>query len=275
MGGPEAEWSLDAERDILTWGLKWPFFFGTHFTATLQKGRHTRLLTNWWPQWSSCNSTFFFTHCTWIRWHKMNVNVVLTRFGSSPVWAEQLQVTASLDVSDKPAPEACWVSLWTVCHRCTLDPAHRITWRKLHLHAVTESQMNSLMRLHIHTNLRSAVAVTNTVDFPLLAKHGLPRGSRHQSQVLLQRTEWNVLVFLCRIQICFVSIVSTCRLIVSAIFFTRPSLTVLWIAFCLVMALVNICLTSSLSCFDWLTVKADDSKTCLHSARRRIHSDAK
>ncbi len=40
------------------------------------------------------------------------------------------------------------------------------------------------------------------------------------------------------------------------------------------MALVSICLMFSLSSCDWLTVRVDDSKTCLHSARGQI-SDVK
>ena len=51
----------------------------------------------------------------------------------------------------------------------------------------TESQINSIILFNISTDLRSAVTVTNTVNFPLLAKHGLPGGRRHQSQVLLQK----------------------------------------------------------------------------------------
>lgn len=65
---------------------------------------------------------------------------------------------------------------------------------------------------------------------------------------------------------------STCRPMVSAIFFTRPSLTVRWAAFCLVMALMSICLTRSLSSCDCLTAWVDDSKICLHSARAQIYT---
>lgn len=52
----------------------------------------------------------------------------------------------------------------------------------------TGSQINSIILFNITTDLRSAMTVTNTVNFPLLAKHGLSGGRRHQSQVLLQKT---------------------------------------------------------------------------------------
>lgn len=42
------------------------------------------------------------------------------------------------------------------------------------------------------------------------------------------------------------------------------------------MALVSICLMFSLSSCDWLTVRVDDSKTCLHSAIiKKTYSDVK
>lgn len=103
----------------------------------------------------------------------------------------------SLGVSDKPAPEACWVFLWTVRHHCTLDPEHRITQGKHHLvHIVSESQINSIILFQAPTHLQSVMAVTNTVDFSLLAEHGLPRGCRHQSQVLLQKKKNEMETFL-------------------------------------------------------------------------------
>lgn len=121
----------------------------------------------------------------------------------------------SLGVSDKPAPEACWVSLWTERHRCTLDPVHRITGKTSPCSRCKWISNNSMILFHIATNLQSVVAVTNTVNFSLLAKHGLPRGCRSQSQVLLQKQrEWNVIyvllfwyqnevtVFLCCTQRC-------------------------------------------------------------------------
>lgn len=108
----------------------------------------------------------------------------------TPVWEEQPQVAVSPGVSGKHAPEACWVSLWTVCHHCTLDPVNKITQGKHNLvHIDIESQIN--LPIKTHTNLHSVVAMTNTVNFLLLAKHGLPGGCRHQSQTLLQKAEWN------------------------------------------------------------------------------------
>lgn len=65
-------------------------------------------------------------------------------------------------------------------------------WKRYLFYIVSESKFSSRFPL---TNLQSVVAVTNTVNFSLLAKHGLPRGCRHHSQVLLQNKEkcqWNL-----------------------------------------------------------------------------------
>lgn len=96
-----------------------------------------------------------------------------------PVWDVQPQVTASPVVSGKPAPEAWWVSLWTVYRRCTLEPVNRVTQERKH-HPCQQCISNKVRRCAL-TDLRSIVAVTNTINFPLLVKHGLP-GGRRQSE---------------------------------------------------------------------------------------------
>lgn len=68
-----------------------------------------------------------------------------------------------------------------------------MTQIKHHVLGETQRSVFKIQRssFPVTTHLQYEVALTNAVDFSLLAEHGLPRGGRHQTQTFLRKRERN------------------------------------------------------------------------------------